>query len=193
MSWQDLQTDPFHDWSCKAYALPTRLQAIVLQDQRSIGRLVNPQVEVQPASCSGAVSSELPALPLQVLKLVYDCWQPVSRSLAGDTVPSDIRIGINDALAGSSISLKVIGKYQGTSFVYPVTHSVSGRDLAAAVSLHLQQLDYIEQQRARHQSQKTDGASHQRVPRHHFTVQIGEQLAWFPIANIPAASSKRYC
>lgn len=152
---------------------PCRPQVIVLHGQRSIGRLVNPQVELQAVAEARAAGSDIQ------LRLSYECWQPAARPAA--PVPTDVRIIINDICPSSCVSLKLIGRWHGASFVYPVVHSVSGRDLAAAASLHLQQLDYIEQQRAKHQSQKPEAAplEQQRVPRHHFNVQIGKLSAPF--------------
>jgi hypothetical protein len=154
-------------------------QAIVLRDRRCIGRLLSPQVELQPAG--DARSGEAVA---QVLKLEFSAWQPASRTAPAQV--QDVRIAINDTDASSSISLNLIGRHQRDTFVLPVEHSVSGKELATALSLHAQQLEYIEQQRAKHQSQRHDAPApcQLRVPRHHFNVHIGE-CGCLPTLQLP--------
>ena len=117
---------------------------IVFQNDKAVGRLVSPRVEV--SALGGAGSEDL----LDLLTLVYDFWQPVlpsERKLASQQ--QQLHVLVDSKYKAAHFRLQVLGKAGGSVFALPFEFTFSGSDTAASISQHLQRIEYIRAQHNR--------------------------------------------
>lgn len=153
---------------CRACA-----QGLLFRAGRAVGRLVRPKVSFAGPSHDQAQPS--------VLSLTYDFWQPVSAATRKPEAAQFLRIPLDEAYKGAEHRLTIIGGGRGSAFAIPVDFCFSGSATAAAVTTHLQRLEYIRASHARFVSASPGEGS-----RHHpclwgselHTVDCGKGRAW---------------
>jgi hypothetical protein len=157
--------------------LPTclpRVQAIIFRDNKSIGRLVGPKLEVSHETfCLTANCWDTVDVPLRILNLVYDTWQPLSADKKSLSSIAPLRLPIDEDFRASLFRFQVIGRQEGESFALPFAYTVSGSDTAASASQQLQKINYIRH----HQSLRgslQEPLAQSCLPLH--TVKLGEHM-----------------
>ena len=126
----------------KASILP---QAILYQDGKALGRLVQPRIATD--ICSAADAEDEAAFKATLLaELQYHLWQPAADK---DIPPRALQILLDAHFKESSYSIKVFGQARGALFPVPLPYHLSGQRTTAAVSFAYQQQQYIRRQQLR--------------------------------------------
>lgn len=173
------------DACCSSHTL-LYLQVIVFQDQKSIGRLLRPRIDVAllPAAQAPLLSPAAGRsgdLSVQIVTLIYDIWQPLglnisnsdsaaasSPATAGAPRPSlgaarQVHIPLDAAFKGSDFRLQIIGRHDDRAFALPFPYHFSGKTAFAAVDQHLQRLEYVRRQHSLHQKEAAAGEAAPRL------------------------------
>ncbi|KAK9848493.1 hypothetical protein WJX84_003196 [Apatococcus fuscideae] len=123
----------------------TEWQAILYQDGKALGRLVQPRIATD--ICSAADAEDEAAFKATLLaELQYHLWQPAAEK---DIPPRALQILLDAHFKESSYSIKVFGQARGALFPVPLPYHLSGQRTTAAVSFAYQQQQYIRRQQLR--------------------------------------------
>lgn len=103
--------------------------------------------------------------------LAFDCWSPVTAgSKRGGGLVQHLALPVDEAFSASSFSLACGRQLGGLRF------SFSGRETAAALSIHQQRLEYIKKQQQRFSGENAGSQSSSSPATHEsFTVHTGKR------------------
>jgi hypothetical protein len=162
---------------------------VLLRDGRAIGKLLRPAVtSVRLGVAEGGDDGEEGAqVVLSQCSLTFEAWCPArgtraagARQAGGDA-PQPLRLPVDDAFERSTFRVSVIGRQGGSAFAVPAGFEASGKELASAVSVEQQRLEYIRGHQARR------GGAEQGAP----GSEEGRKAA--PSATVTVGSGARGC
>ena len=151
----------------------------MLRDDKLLGRLVQPQVQVLPLALpqeeERREAGELPCVRgrgarregqrqqrqeevacCHSVRLSFLTWQPFVEATRAVGVAQPLSIKVDEQFRSSTgLRCKIIGRYQGEAFA--VEHTLLCKEAAAAVSLQQQKIEYVK----RHQEARRRAAADQ--------------------------------
>ncbi|GMH45315.1 hypothetical protein BSKO_13272 [Bryopsis sp. KO-2023] len=130
-------------------------QAIVYENGKAIGRLVQPKLQTTDQYASEAADWNACGLKVQEYHFVFDRWRPVDRkksqtlgkkapraSVANETKPLSIAVG--PRFQSSEYTVQLFGSLQGGRlFALPFQYRIPGQETGICVSVYEQRAQYI--------------------------------------------------
>eukprot|EP00887_Chlorella_sp_A99_P007431 scaffold2.g7431.t1 len=169
------------------------LAGVLLRDGRAIGRLVQPAVSSEQLGVQAPASVEQGEVVVRECSLAFHSYCPAARREEGrvGSAPQPLCLPVDEGFAESTFRVQVIGRQGASSFAVPHAFEASGRELATALSVEQQRLEYVRQHQQRRSAAEHALARQERAAPSTVTVSSGDGglerlLSVFDVAQRPA-------